>query len=163
VASSSYTLAGVSQIVVDVYVADPEGDALSTPQGKTYLGSFADNSAADSNPAVGAFTFNIASLGVYSGTKLTITANYLKSDAAPSISSIARSGGNTTLTFTGGTGPFSILRSSVVDGAYTGFTTAAGSPAVFADAAGISFYRVGSPGGVAGGQTSPFAASFTVP
>jgi len=156
-------LAGVAQVVVDVYVADPEGDAVSTPQGKTYLGSFADNSAADANPAVGAFNFNIASLGINSGTKLTIAASYLKADSAPTIASIARSSGNTTLTFSGGTGPYDILRSSTVGGSYTSFTTAAASPVVFSDSAGISFYRVGSPGGVAGGQTSPFAASFTVP
>jgi len=156
-------LAGVAQIAVDVYVADPEGDALSTPQGKQYLGSFVDNSAADSDPAVGAFTFNIAGLGVYSGTKLTIAASYLKSGSAPTIASITRAGGNTTLNIGGGTGPYSILRSSMVDGAYTSFTTAAASPAVFADSADISFYRVGATGGVAGGQTSPFASSFTVP
>jgi len=112
---------------------------------------------------VGAFTFNIANLGVYAGTKLTLTANYLKVGAAPSISSITRGGGNTTLAFTGGSGPFSILRSSTVDGAYSSFATAAASPAVFADAAEVSFYRVGAPGGVTGGQTSPFAVSFAVP
>lgn len=156
-------LAGVAQVVVDVYVADPEGDALSIPQGKTYLGSFTDNSAADSNPAVGAFTFNIASLGVNSGTKLTINANYLKADTGPTIASIARSGGNTTLTFGGGSAPYTITRSSAVDGLYTSFFTASGSPAVFADAAGMSFYRVGSMSGNAGGQTSPFAVSATVP
>ena len=157
-------LAGVAQVVVDVYVADPEGDTNAVPQGKTYLGSFTDNSAADSNPAVGAFNFNTTSLGINSGSKLTITANYLKAVGAPTIASIARSGGNTTLTFSGGTGPYDVLRASTVNGSYTGFTTAAGSPAVFADAATMSFYRVGAPGGgAAGGQTSPFATSVTVP
>lgn len=156
-------LAGVAQVVVDVYVADPEGDAVSKPQGKTYLGSFVDNSAADSNPAVGSFTFNIASLGINSGTKLTIAASYLKADTAPSIASIIRSGVNTTLNFTGGTGPYTVVRSSTASGPYTSYTTAASSPAVFSDTASISFYRVGSLGGVAGGQTSPFAASVTVP
>jgi len=156
-------LAGVAQVVVDVYVADPEGDAISTPQGKTYLGSFTDNSAADSDPAVGAFTFNIAGLGVNSGTKLTINANYLKADTGPTIASITRGGGNTTLTFAGGSAPYTITRASAVDGAYTSFFTASGSPAVFADAAGISFYRVGSMSGNAGGQTSPFSVSSAIP
>lgn len=156
-------LPGVAQVAVDVYVADPEGDALSTPQGKTYLGSFADNGVADSNPAVGAFTFNIASLGVSVGTKLTITANYLKAGAAATISSIVRSGANTTLTITGGAAPFEIVRSSTVNGPYTSFTSASGSPAVFADPAEVSFYRVGFSGGAGGGQTSPFAASATIP
>jgi hypothetical protein len=122
-----------------------------------------DNSAADSNPAVGSFTFNIASLGINSGTKLTIAASYLKADTAPSIASIIRSGVNTTLNFTGGTGPYTVVRSSTASGPYTSYTTAASSPAVFSDTASISFYRVGSLGGVAGGQTSPFAASVTVP
>jgi hypothetical protein len=163
--SCGLPLPGVASIVVDVYISDPEGElqTFPAPQGKTYLGSFTDNSAADSNPAVGAFTFNIASLGISSGTKLTLTANYLKASGAPALMSLARAGGNTTLTFSGGTGPYDILRASNVGGPYASFTTAAGSPAVFADAAAMSFYRVGYQGGVAGGQTSPFALSATVP
>ncbi len=158
-------LPGVAQVVVDIYVADPEGDAqtIPTPQGKTYLGSFADNGAADSNPAVGAFTFNIASLGLSSGTKITITANYLKATGGPTLTSIARSGGSTTLSFGGGTGPYNILRSSTVNGTYTSFASAPSSPALFADPAPMSFYRVGGAGGSGGGQTSPFAASVAVP
>ena len=161
--SCGIPLPGVAKVVVDIYESDLEGDTNNVPQGKVYRGSLADNSAADSNPAVGAFTFNIASLGISSGTKLTINANYLKADAAPTIGSIVRSDGNTMLTFSGGTGPYNVLRASTVNGSYTGFATAASSPAVFADAATMSFYRVGTPVGVAGGQTSPFAPSVTIP
>ena len=113
--------------------------------------------------AVGAFTFNTTSLGMASGTKETLTANYLKSSAPPTIASIARSGGNTTLTFSGGAAPYSVVRSPTVNGPFADFTTAAASPAVFADPANNSFYRVGSASVGGGGQTSPFATSATVP
>jgi len=80
-----------TNLVVDVYVSDPEGAAngalfgymyfgapsAGTPggwgfvQGKTYLGGFLDNGPYDSNPVVGAFSLNIASLGLAAGTKVT--------------------------------------------------------------------------------------------
>jgi hypothetical protein len=161
--SCGIPLPGVASVVLDIYVADPQGDLAGIPQGRTYLGSLTDNSTADSNPAVGAFSFNTTSLGLASGTKITLTANYLKSSAPPTIGSIARSGGNTTLTFIGGAAPYSVVRSSTVNGSFTDFTTAAASPAVFADPASSSFYRVGSVSAGGGGQTSPFATSVTVP
>ena len=154
-------LSNVKSVVIDIYEADPEGDINGMPQGKVYRGSFADNSAADSNPAVGAFTLNIASLGISSGAKVTITANYLKPSAAPSIVSVARSSGNTTLTIDGGSAPFDILRASVATGPYSSFTTAPANPATFADPALVSFYRLSY---LAGGcLTTPFATSVTVP
>jgi len=162
--SCGIPLPGVASVVVDIYESDPQGDAATppVPQGKVYRGSFTDNSAADSNPAVGAFTFNIASLGISSGSKITITANYLKGGTAPSIGSISRGGGNTTLSINGGTAPFTVLRASAVTGPYTSFATVPVSPAVFADPNSISFYRVGSAASDSGGQTSPFSASATV-
>ncbi len=161
IGSCGLPLAEVANVVIDVYVSDPEGDLASFPQGRRYLGSFTDNSAADSNPAVGAFTFNTAGLGIHSGDKVTIAVNYLKSSVAPSIASVSRSGGNTTLNINGGSGPYSIYRASSVTGPYTSFATAAASPAVFADAGATAFYKVQSL--VGGGQTSPFAISATVP
>ena len=148
-------------MVIDVYVSDPEGDTATVPQGLRYLGSFTDNSAADANATVGSFTFNTSGLCLASGTKLTITATYLKASSAASVTSVSRSGGTTTLNISGGTGPFNILRASTVTGPYTSFTSAAASPAVFADAAAISFYQIFNLAG--GGQTSPFATSATVP
>ena len=150
----------VTQIVVDVYASDPEGDTAGIPQGLTYLGSFTDNSAADSNPAVGAFTFNIASLGVSANSKITIAANYLRPDSGATISSVSHAGSSTTLAITGGVPPFDIQRSSSASGPYTTLTSAAATPATFTDAAATSYYKVGYLAG--GGQTTPFATSATV-
>jgi hypothetical protein len=81
-AGSLYT-----NILIDVYIVDPEGLAngalLLDPllphgfvEGKTYIGSFVDNGAGDGSPAVGAFSFNMAGLGLSSGDDITITATY---------------------------------------------------------------------------------------
>jgi hypothetical protein len=152
-------LPGVARMIVDVYVADPEGDAISptpVPQGRTYLGTFEDNSPGDSDPAVGAFTFNIASLGIASGTKVTAAVTYSK-DTRPTITSVSRSGGATTITISGGSPTYNIQRASVVTGPYTTIAVATGASQTFADAATTSFYRVVS--STASGQTSPFATS----
>lgn len=72
--------------IVDVYEADPEGitngKTLESPempdgfvQGRTYLGSFEDNSSADLDPELGVFRFNASALNL-SGKTITITANY---------------------------------------------------------------------------------------
>jgi hypothetical protein len=153
-------LPGVAQVVIDVYEADPEGETLGTTQGRVYRGSFTDNSPADSDPTVGAFTFNIASLGLTSGTKITITANYLKQGASPTISSIARSGNNTTLALSGGMPPYQVWRASNVTGPWTKVATTMGSTVTIPDSAATSFYRIS---GVSYGQTSTFSASATVP
>jgi hypothetical protein len=73
VPTNSYT-----NLIVDIYLPDPEGQSngaqFNLPefggttcwgfvQGKTYLGTFIDNGPFDANPAVGAFSFNIRSLG----------------------------------------------------------------------------------------------------
>jgi hypothetical protein len=79
-------------VLVDVYIADPEGItngiAVGIPelpdgfiQGKTYLGSFAADGSGDLDPASGVFEFDIASLNVPPNTQLTVTANYSKSPA----------------------------------------------------------------------------------
>lgn len=75
--------------IVDVYVVDPEGLQTGIDagipelpngfvQGRRYVASFVEGSAADLNPAAGQFEFNIAGLG---GGNLTITANYSKDPA----------------------------------------------------------------------------------
>ncbi|MBN9690840.1 MAG: hypothetical protein J0M24_11425 [Verrucomicrobia bacterium] len=79
-------------VMIDLYVVDAEGiatgkalDASLYPdgwiQGKTSLGTFLDNSPADLNPAVGAYEFDISSLGIAVNTPLTVTANYSQSPA----------------------------------------------------------------------------------
>ena len=99
-ASTQFRLAGncasanlfsvyTNNLVIDVYVADPEGIANGLrfelpelnltngfPQGRTYLGSFQDNGPSDLNPAVGLYEFDIAALGLAIGTEVTVTANY---------------------------------------------------------------------------------------
>lgn len=155
-------LPSIAQVVIDVYESDPEGDLAGRPQGKKFLGSFVDNSPADSDATVGAFTFNISSLGVQSGTALTITASYLKDAKLPTVTSITRSGSTTTINFTDVSAPHSIVRSTTANGSYTEIAQAAASPAVFVDNAATSFYRVGAPSSVGGGQTTAFADSFTI-
>ena len=54
------------RVVLDLYEADTTSGV--PPQGKKWLGRFMENSAADSNPAEGAFTFDITSLGIAPGT-----------------------------------------------------------------------------------------------
>ena len=76
-------------VVVDLYLADQEGIdtgvAAAVPefpegwfQGRTYLGSFVVDSAADADTNPNSFDFDISRFG---GGKLTITANYSASPA----------------------------------------------------------------------------------
>jgi hypothetical protein len=70
-------------LIIDVYAADPEGIAYGTAlgvpelpsgflQGKAYIGSFVDNSAADANKTAGEFDVSLAGLDI-KGSLLTIT------------------------------------------------------------------------------------------
>ncbi len=86
-------VAPYTNIVIDVYVADPEGwtngqaftfTELLDPntgifggfsQGRTYLGSFADNGPLDRDPTPGEFDLDISALNLGSGF-VTVTANY---------------------------------------------------------------------------------------
>ena len=123
--------------IIDVYIADPEGIAYGKTaavpelpdgyvQGKTYLGSFVENSPVDLNRAPGEFEFNITDLNA--NGLLTITANYSQAPAGThnaitltspfsnpvqvtgtvgSVNlSITRTATGLRLTWTGGTGPF---------------------------------------------------------
>jgi hypothetical protein len=145
-----------TNLVVDLYEAAPG----TVPQGKRWLGSFTDNSAADSNPAVGAFTFNTAALGIAHGTKVTITVTYT-SDPQPIIRSLARLNNQTTISIKNGPTTYAIQKSATVNGTYSFAATAIGG-AVFSDSNPNSFYRAVG-GGNANGQTSPFSDVFTIP
>jgi hypothetical protein len=147
-----------TNIIIDLYAADPNPTA--PPQGQRWLGSFTDNSAGDSNPAVGAFSFDITSLGIAHGTKVTITATYT-SDPHPIIGSFAHTTGTTTVNIKNGPTTYAIQKSATVDGTYAFAATAVGS-ASFGDNNGNSFYRV-SGGGTANGMTCPFSDVFTIP
>lgn len=154
-------VARTTRVVLDLYAADTTPG--SAPQGKTWLGRFAENSAADSNPVEGAFTFNIAGLAIAHGTQVTIAATYIKD--GPTITSVRHGGGNTTLTISGGSPPFDIYRAPTVDGSYTFLTTTATSTATFSDTGSEAFYKVAyHPQITSGsGQTSPFSDVFTMP
>jgi hypothetical protein len=108
----------LSNLIVDVYLPDPEGQVngakFNEPefggtggwgfvQGTNHLGTFIDKGSLDSNPAVGALSFNISSLGLAHGTKITATVTYYP-DAPPVITGIQRTGNNVTLTWSGGNG-----------------------------------------------------------
>jgi hypothetical protein len=150
-----------SRILFDLYVSDPEGDTASDPQGKTYLGTFEDNSGADSNATPGAFSFNISSLGIAPGTKVTLAANY-RAAGAPTIASISVSGGNATLGITNGLPTYGILSASDVSGPYSLISLAKLPGNVTVPAAGNQgFFRVTGLASVE--QTSPFADSVTLP
>ena len=157
VTGSPYT-----NLVVDLYeAADPTVNPI--PQGKRWIASFTDNSAADSNPAVGAFTFNTTGLGITSGMKLIMTVTYA-SYTRPKIASVARSGSKSTVTISNPSlGNNAILKSTSLSP--TSFSVAgvgAGSTVSFTDTSNPkSFYRASAPTGT--GQTSPFSAIFTVP
>ena len=152
-----------TRLIVDLYEADPTPSV--EPQGKTWLGAYTDNSPADGNPAVGAFSFNTAGLGLTSGKKVTITVTYSK-DTNPTISSVSRVGNQTTINVTGGTGPgpvvtYGIYKSSTVTGPYVFAAAAVGGSVTFTDNNSPSFYRATGPS--ATGQTSPFSDVFTIP
>jgi hypothetical protein len=149
-----------TNLIFDLYLSDPLGDAAvpPIPQGKTWLASFVDSPAA---AAAGTFSFDISSLGL-SGKTVTLTVTY-SSDTAPTIAAINRAGDQTTLTVTGGTGPiYAIKQSSVVTGPFTYLAAQTGGSTTFTDnAAPASFYI--AQGASATGQTSPFATSFLIP
>jgi hypothetical protein len=156
----STNLAPYSRVYIDLYVSDPEGDTAGDPQGKTYLGTFEDNGPGDSNPAIGAFTFNISSLSIAPATKVTLTANY-SNESKPSISAISVAGGNVTLSITNGTPAYNILQASALTGPWTGLGLAKLQGAVTVPASGAaSYYRV--TGTSFAQQTSPFADSVTL-
>jgi hypothetical protein len=133
------------------------------PQGKGYLGTFVDNGPLDRDPAVGGFNFKAATLGLVPGTKVTATANYSAdpvgthngrthtsnfSDPATlreplKITSVARNGSNVTISWTGGTAPFSLQSRSLLTGAWTTVQTGiATSSTTYSESGGEAFYQV---------------------
>lgn len=182
---------GYTNLIVDVYLPDPEGQAngaqfgyevfgasvAGTPggwgfvQGKTYLGSYLDNGPYDSNPAVGEFSLNIASLGLTSGTKVTVAVTY-STFALPVLAPAVVSGGNVTLSWTGDNGGpytstiaggptsgFGVQSASNLNGPWT--TTFAANNSIVVPAAGSAgFYRIVAP---ISGMTTLCAAPVTLP
>jgi hypothetical protein len=170
---------GFTNLIVDVYLPDPEGAtngvAFALPalggsngwgfvQGQTWVASFVDNSGGDSDPATGGFEFDISSLGLASGTPITVAVTYSPDSAGESggrgmtsaaavpvllkptlrFGTIQRAGNEVTVNWTGGTPPYQILRkSSLTDAIWSpvvsGLMT---TSATFSDTSTNSFYRI---------------------
>ena len=145
-----------SHIILDVYVADPEGDIAADPQGKTYLKTFEDNGPGDANPAPGAFALNITSLGLPAGTKLTVTATYAY-ESRPSFGPVSIAGTNVSYEIHGGVPMYGVLRSSAITGPWSSLALTTATNGVVPTVGGTSFYRVSGLSFAQG--TSPFADS----
>jgi hypothetical protein len=175
------TTNGYTNLVLDLYLPDPEGEANGAEfglpsfggtggwgfvQGKTYLGGYLIP-----NPASGAFSLNINGLGLAHNTKVTASITY-SAFARPNITSITRAGGMTTLAWTGGNGGpfisgtaggpssgFAVQRAGSLVGPWTA-SFAPGNTITLSDAASISFYRVVAP---VSGMTTLCAPPVTLP
>ena len=150
-----------TNLIVDIYLADP--NPAHPPQGLTWKGTFTDNSASDSNPAVGAFTFDTTALGLAHGAKVTIAVTYT-SDTPSTIGSVARAGTQSTVKISNpGNSTYGIQKSaSVKPTAWSSAGATVGGTATFTDTANPnSFYRAQGP--TATGQTSPFSNVYTIP
>lgn len=133
-------------------------------QGRTYLGTFVDNGPTDRDPAVGRFNFNASALGLTAGMQLTVTANYSQDPPGTThgrthtsnfsnpvtvrsplrIASISRSGTTVSLSWTGGSAPYTVQKASAVTGPWN--TLASGLSGTSTTDTGASggqaFYRV---------------------
>ncbi len=171
IGTCGYPTNGYTNLVIDVYLPDPEGqtngalfllpffggaDNWGFVQGQTYLGSFLDNGPFDSDPAVGSFSLSVSRLGLAHGSSVTVAVTY-SAFARPKLTAISHSGTTTTLSWTGDNGgPYS---STTAGGASSGFglqrATAVTGPwtTVYApsnsfamtDTASAAFYRVVGP------------------
>jgi hypothetical protein len=169
--SCGYPTNSYTNLVVDVYLPDPEaqvnGALFDYPffggaagvgfvNGKTHLGSFLDNGPLDSNPAVGAFSFNISGLGLAAGTKVTVAVTY-SSFAQPVLATPVVSGGNVTLSWTGDNGGpyttataggpssgFGVQSAANISGPWT-TAYAAGNSVVLPVSSGARFFRIAAP------------------
>jgi hypothetical protein len=131
--------------VIDVYIADPNAEANGFIEGRTYLGSLADNSAADADPAPNQFSFDISSFQLPLGGNVDLviavtysqTANHTESGrSVPSllshpvrvaqatlppirITSISLAKTNLTLNWINGVSPFQVqLKTNLADVAW---------------------------------------------
>ena len=176
---------GYTNMVIDVYLPDPQGQTNGAKfdypffggtagpgfvQGKTYLGNFRDNGPKDSNPAVGAFSLDISSLGLTAGTKVTVAVTYSRF-AIPKMNPPVLSGGNATVTWSGDNGGpyntpgqggptsgFGVQHATSVTGPWTTVFSATNN-AVLPASSSTSYYRVVAP---VSGQTTLFATPVTL-
>ncbi|MGA2660359.1 MAG: hypothetical protein ABSH34_22910 [Verrucomicrobiota bacterium] len=179
------TTNGYTNLVLDLYLPDPEGQTNGAQfdlpsfggngssssgwgfvQGKTYLGSYVIP-----NPASGAFSLDISGLGLAHKTAVTAAITY-SAFPRPIITSITRSGTNTTLVWTGSNGGpfmsdtaggpssgFGVQRASSLAGPWTTSFAPANS-IVLTDTGSMVFYRIVSP---LSGMTTLCAPPVTLP
>jgi hypothetical protein len=179
------TTNGYTNVVLDLYLPDPEGEANGAQfdlpsfggtgtetsgwgfvQGKTYLGSYVIP-----DPASGAFSLNISGLALAHKTAVTAAITY-SAFPRPEITSIARAGTNTTLVWTGGNGGpfisstaggpssgFGVQRASSLAGPWT-TSFAPTNAIVLTDTGNSTFYRIVSP---VSGMTTLCAPPVTLP
>ena len=114
-------------------------------------------------PAVGSFNFNSASLGLASGTDITVTANYSADPPGThngrthtsnfsnpttlrvplTIASVSRSGATLTISWSGGTAPYTLQKKSPISGVWNNVTTGiAGSSTTDTITGTENYYRV---------------------
>jgi hypothetical protein len=128
------------------------------------VASFVDNSSGDSDPATGEFDFDISSLGLASGTPITVAVTYSLDSAGESggrgmtsaaavpvlleptlrFDTIQRVGNEVRVNWTGGTPPYQILRkSSLTDAVWSSVVSGLmATSATFSDTSTNSFYRI---------------------
>ncbi|MHB8521780.1 MAG: hypothetical protein ACYDH9_13605 [Limisphaerales bacterium] len=120
--------------MIDVYLADPTGEANGFPQGRSYLGSLVDNSPADADPTPNQFAFDISQwpLPLGGNVDLVVAVTYSKDGAKTDsgravtslfsdpirvaqqvlppikLTSIALTATNVTLDWTNGVSPFQV-------------------------------------------------------
>jgi hypothetical protein len=186
VGTCGYPTNGYTNLVIDAYLPDPEGQTNGAlfgqaffggsggwgfVQGKKYLGSFLDNGVYDSDPALGSFSLNISNLGLAHGTKITVAVTY-SAFGRPRLTSISHTNNVTTLFWAGDNGgPFSsttaggpssgfgVQRTTSLQGPWT-TVYAASNNITMTDSASTAFYRVVSP---LSGMTTLCAPPVTLP
>ncbi len=147
---------GAEPPVLDVYLADPFGLYDGYPQGRKWLGSYNVDKAQDLKAAPGEFAFDISALRLTPAEvkHLTVTASYTlptfspedpvivvttnfsetlqPATAPPALGgvTIAPTGTNLTLAWTGGTAPFRVFSATTPAGPWAPVSTVAGQTTV---------------------------------
>lgn len=157
--------------MIDVYIADPvgmtNGMAAEIPelpqgfvQGRTYLGSFSEGSAADLDVDPGQFEFDISALSVTAGAQLTITANFIAGTSgggeAGDFTSIVRGDAGITLTWTSG----SLQSAPAVVGPWADVDVT-GNTTTVTPSDTMRFFRLQAGGSVSDGTAPPLTSPFS--
>jgi hypothetical protein len=157
--------------VIDLYAADTVGITngqaagladlpFGFVQGRAYLASFTDNGPADRDNRPGHFDFDISAVDTQ-GSLITVTANYVSTNAAVVMTSpfsapativyspqiqfgpVTLGNGNVVLTWTGGTGPFTVqLKATLNDATWQTATNTPSRTATLPMTNPAAFFRI---------------------